>query len=95
MERGFELDESCVVPSTLDEHIWGVIYGDRATSPLSGFAQSGTRSHVLLAACREGEKAYEGYRRGVFTRVLIEELLKVKTDKITYRELMRRIDTPL
>ncbi|KZV67675.1 hypothetical protein PENSPDRAFT_754732 [Peniophora sp. CONT] len=95
MERGFELDEGTMVPSTLDEDIWGKVYEGRASGIPSGLVQSGTRSHVLLAACGENEKAYEGYQRGIFTQVLLEELRKVKADKITYRDLMRRIDIPI
>lgn len=94
LERGFELDSDVAIPSTLDHNIWSAVYGDRASAVPSGFAQSGTRSHVLLAACDEEGRAYEVNHRGMFTQALLEELRKVKTDKISYRDLMRRIVIP-
>ncbi|VDC04283.1 unnamed protein product, partial [Peniophora sp. CBMAI 1063] len=95
LERGFELDADTVIPPNLDEDIWGVVYNGRSTDTPSGFAFSGTRSHVLLAACRESEKAYESYCRGIFTQTLLAELRRIKTDKITYQGLMQRVVKPI
>ena len=50
---------------------------------------------VLLAACRESEKAYESYHRGIFTQTLLSELRRIKTDKITYQGLMQRVVKPM
>lgn len=95
VDRGFELDHD--IPPSLDESIWGELSKDRAIEVAPGFAKAGSKSHVLLAACREseraGEKAFEDTSgvRGLFTRELINTLRSVATDKVTYRELFQRI----
>ncbi|KZV70057.1 hypothetical protein PENSPDRAFT_607783 [Peniophora sp. CONT] len=91
LERGFEMDENVSIPSSLDENIWSNLPEDRALSVVSGFAMYGTRSHVLLAACLEGEKAHEENHRGKFTGALLHTLRQVETHKLTYKDLMERI----
>ena len=53
----------------------------------SGFAREGLRSHVLLAACHSQDFAYERTGRGVFTVALLETLMKIGIDKLTYATL--------
>ena len=81
------------IPSGLDKDIWGEIFNldERAIAVAAGFAKAGSRSHVLLAAFREVEKSHEANGRGEFTRVLLDTLRSVATDKLTYRDLMQRI----
>ncbi|KZV62753.1 hypothetical protein PENSPDRAFT_758475 [Peniophora sp. CONT] len=95
VERGFELDD--VVPSSLDKSIWGELAKERAIEVAAGFGSAGSKSHVLLAACREseraGEKAFKDVSdvRGLFTSELINTLRSVPADKVTYKELFQRI----
>lgn len=56
-----------------------------------GFLQRGLRSHVLLAACASTELAMEHQQRGVFTVALLRALAAVGQQKVTYRELLRRV----
>ena len=60
----------------------------RGTEVHSGFARKGLRSHVLLAACRSQELAYERTSRGVFTVALLETLVSIGIDKLTYATLL-------
>ena len=57
----------------------------------SGFSRKGLRSHVLLAACRSQELAYERTSRGVFTVALIKTLKDIGVDKLTYATLFDRM----
>ncbi|VDB96090.1 unnamed protein product [Peniophora sp. CBMAI 1063] len=94
LERGFELEDSeDDIPFSLDKDIWDDISDpdERAIAVAAGFAKSGSRSHVLLAACREIEKSHEENGRGEFTRALLDTLRSVATDKLTYQDLMQRI----
>ncbi|KAJ7138018.1 peptidase C14, caspase domain-containing protein [Mycena epipterygia] len=55
-------------------------------------------SHVLLAACREQEKAYEatsdaGKPCGFFTDSLVKQLREIETNRVTYAELVGRLPT--
>ena len=94
LERGFEIEDDLVPPS-VDEAVWDKLPEDRALDVVSGFAKYGLSSHVLLAACREGEKAREENRRGKFTGALLHVLRQVETHKLTYKDLMQRIITSL
>ena len=78
-----------MLPRDLDIDIWG--RAPRHISSVPGFANSATKSHVLLAACREKEKAHEQNRLGDFTKALLRELKAVPVHKLTYRELLERI----
>ena len=61
----------------------------------SGFARRGLRSHVLLAACRPLELAYERTSRGVFTVALLKTLVNIGIDKLTYATLFDHWMPPL
>jgi hypothetical protein len=56
-----------------------------------GFLQRDLRSHVFLAACGAEELASETGGRGVFTKALLDALIRVNVDTVTYIDLMRRI----
>ncbi|KZV62714.1 hypothetical protein PENSPDRAFT_758509 [Peniophora sp. CONT] len=56
LERGFELDY--IIPPSLDKDIWEE--DSRVIGVVPGFANTGSKSHVLLAACRENQNAREG-----------------------------------
>jgi hypothetical protein len=87
------------VPSDLDQDIWigfesskdSGLYSGRGTEVLSSSARKGLRSHVLLAACHSQELAYERTSRGVFTVALLETLMKIGIDKLTYATLLDRM----
>ena len=92
------------VPSDLDKDIWSVFESsskprslERGTKVHSGFARKGLRSHILLAACRSHELAYERTTRsrGVFTMALLETLIDVGIDKLTYATLFSHWMPPL
>ena len=59
----------------------------RGTEVHSGFARIGLRSHVLLAACRSQELAYERTSRGLFTVALLKTLMDIGIGKLTYASL--------
>ncbi|KAL6306604.1 hypothetical protein BKA93DRAFT_148884 [Sparassis latifolia] len=90
MVRGIDILDS---PSPdLDRQIWGAtVDGKRASQPAPGFARSGLRSHVLLAACGAGERAQEFNKRGRFTQAILERLSMAGTANITYKELIQQI----
>lgn len=87
--RGFETQD--IPPASLDQEIWSDVPQCRDVNVVKGFAQAGTKSHVLLAACRETESAFENNRRGYFTQELLRALRSVKPDKVTYKDLMKRV----
>lgn len=79
-----ELD--LVIPDDLDRDIWR----GRADEIPAGFSHHGLRSHVLLAACRETEIAYERDRQGQFTSALLRTLKGWDTS-LTYAQILERI----
>ena len=93
LKRSFEMVDS--IPPSLDGAIWNRLPEDRALDVVSGFAKYGLSSHILLAACRESEKAHEENHRGLFTGALLHVLREVETHKLTYKDLMQRITSSL
>ncbi|KZV62347.1 hypothetical protein PENSPDRAFT_642315 [Peniophora sp. CONT] len=89
LERGFVMEEP--IPASLDEDLWSGVPDERAIAVAAGFAKAGSRSHVLLAACREIQVAHEENGRGAFTRALLNTLRGVATDKVTYQDVMERL----
>ena len=77
------------VPSNLDQGIWGVF--EDSGRGMEGFACKGLRSHVLLAACHSQELAYEHMSRGVFTVALLETLMDIGIDRLTYATLLSQM----
>jgi hypothetical protein len=78
------------LPTDLDRDVGGALLG-RAAEVAVGFAYSGLRSHVFLAACGEEELAQEFNGKGLFTSALLEILKAGGTDKLTYKDLIQRI----
>ncbi|KAF8983561.1 caspase domain-containing protein [Cyathus striatus] len=92
--RGIEIVDE--IPADLDQRIWdgqaGALDGDdRASAIAAGFTHSGLRSHVLLAACGAGETSKEKGGTGLFTTALLDTLMSVGADKVTYGDLIQRL----
>ena len=56
------------LPASLDNDILFEAPRNRDIHVVEGYTHAGARSHVLLAACRETEIAFEDNERGYFTR---------------------------
>ncbi|KAF7349814.1 Protein TIC 214 [Mycena venus] len=86
---------SCPVPLELDDYLWkGKNQTDTAMS-YSMWSPSAT-SHVLLAACRQDETAYEfdygnNLIHGRFTKELITWLRRVPLENTSYAELLNHL----
>jgi len=78
------------IPPSLDKDIWG---STRGTAIEPKFLKSGLSSHVLLAACGAQETAKENLSGtgGVFTTALLDTLVSVGADKVTYTDLIQRL----
>ncbi|KAF8146737.1 caspase domain-containing protein [Mycena galopus ATCC 62051] len=80
------------IPLELDNHFWA---GKTNTALDYSVWAPAAKSHILLAACRAGELAFEtkdnGRVRGCFTEALIAELHKARLENTTYAELMDRV----
>ena len=86
MVRGIDTIEE--LPADLDREF---SVSSRATEVPNGFAQSGLRSHVFLAACGAAEHAKEFDAKGLFTTALLNALVVWGTDIITYNDLLQLI----
>jgi hypothetical protein len=75
------------VPSNLDQDILSVFESSKVVKHgsvvHSGFARQIFRSHILLAACRSQEFAYERTSR-VFPVALLKALVDIGIDKMVY-----------
>ncbi|KZV61918.1 hypothetical protein PENSPDRAFT_658546 [Peniophora sp. CONT] len=87
------------IRASYQQELWGdereePVEEKRGIAHLAAFANSGLRSHVLLAACSPDQSAYEdcGTREGRFTSALLHELETAGMDTLTYSELIRRLD---
>ncbi|KAF8993487.1 caspase domain-containing protein [Cyathus striatus] len=92
--RGIEIVDE--IPADLDKRIWDgqaeeLDGDDRASAIAAGFTHSGLRSHVLLAACGAGETSKEKGGTGLFTTALLDTLMSVGADKLTYGDLIQRL----
>lgn len=56
--------------------------------------QKALESHVLLAACGANEEAKEQGGKGRFTSALLETLRRFGVERLTYYELMKRVNIP-
>ena len=76
------------VPPELDQNIL-----QHGKDPKGSFRGDGVRSHILLAACTEENKAWENKitSRGEFTQALLNTLQKVGADKISYADLIHQM----
>jgi len=76
-----ELDKDIIAPP-----------GEERQIPIStSFSQRGIRSHILLAACEAKEFAWETGGRGAFTTALLEALIAIGADKVTYSGIIQRL----
>jgi hypothetical protein len=83
--RGIDTVEE--LPVDLDRDI---CVSSRGTEVSNGFAHSGLKSHVFLAACGAAEHAKEFDAKGLFTTALLSALVAWGTD-ITYKDLLQLI----
>ncbi|KIM20623.1 hypothetical protein M408DRAFT_33545, partial [Serendipita vermifera MAFF 305830] len=75
-------------------HAGSLTRNDRSlTSVPPKFLTTGLSSHVLLAACGQNEKAKENpiKNRGEFTMALLNTLMSVGADQVTYKDLIQRL----
>ncbi|ETW80067.1 hypothetical protein HETIRDRAFT_477650 [Heterobasidion irregulare TC 32-1] len=88
-----------------DSAIWssGIWTGDAARGfnqkiP-SGFRYEAMSSHILLAACRQEEQAFEdlgsAHSVGLFTSILLKKLQNVAKDCTTYRGLFDQVNAAM
>ena len=82
------------IPPSLDSDIWGTTNARAANVAIpAGFKHKYMASHVLLAACRQGQLACEattadGVPCGFFTDNLIKHLRLINLDRVTYADLL-------
>jgi len=76
----------------LDRPIWLDLASSRSANVAPGFLHTGLSSHVLLAACGASELASEVDGRGLFTTALLEVLTTMGAGRITYADLLRKIN---
>ncbi|KAF8170849.1 caspase domain-containing protein [Mycena galopus ATCC 62051] len=90
--RGIELPTGYTIPlEVLNEGA-----ATRAGSIAPAYQTAGLRSHVLLAACMQGQQARERQGHGLFTSALLSVLRKEGVDRLTYKDVITRIgDLPL
>ncbi|KZT43296.1 hypothetical protein SISSUDRAFT_684576 [Sistotremastrum suecicum HHB10207 ss-3] len=102
INRSFSLHESDAQPRicdftpaiepACDMAIWGPrLSSARISSAFAGFENRGRSSHVLLAACRRDELAWEKEGRGLFTRRLISLLREVDIARTDYASLIYKM----
>ncbi|PBK98277.1 hypothetical protein ARMGADRAFT_1008727 [Armillaria gallica] len=99
--RGIDLPETYTIPKDL--HLHDIHPGARADSVPEAFKKAGMSSHVLLSACKAEQVAREipatgesKGKRGVFTSALLGvlEQHKDKIDKLTYKDVIDKLDLP-
>ncbi|KAF5343713.1 hypothetical protein D9758_016517 [Tetrapyrgos nigripes] len=64
--------------------------GQRLATVAPGYEKHGLSSHVLLAACTQGQTAKERHKRGVFTSAVLS-LLEEGVDQLTYEEVITNL----
>ncbi|KDQ27330.1 hypothetical protein PLEOSDRAFT_1104020 [Pleurotus ostreatus PC15] len=86
-------DKALTLPADIDKDLWNVNTSRGVQfKPKSGFRNMA--SHVLLAACRQDERARETLNpdtkqmSGAFTNALLRTLSQISAKKITYQSLM-------
>lgn len=90
-ERGVDLPDGYTVLRDIYDDILPQDI-DRATKIPTGFGTAGQRSHVLLSACRATQRSREHGGHGRFTTQLLKALQRDGTDKVTYEDLIDRLD---
>ncbi|KAF8188777.1 caspase domain-containing protein, partial [Mycena galopus ATCC 62051] len=84
------------IPENLDATLWGGRSANVSLPP--GITHKSMHSHVLLAACRQQQRAQEciseaGQPCGFFTNSLIKQLRSIGPNRITYAELLDLLPT--
>ncbi|THU80313.1 hypothetical protein K435DRAFT_972820 [Dendrothele bispora CBS 962.96] len=83
--RGVELPPNYIVPASVLE----AQSDERATTIADKY--TGLNSHVLLAACMQGQTAKERKGHGAFTSQLLSSLKEEGVDRVTYKDLVMRM----
>ncbi|KIK60956.1 hypothetical protein GYMLUDRAFT_43498 [Collybiopsis luxurians FD-317 M1] len=84
--RGVELPKSYTIPGNL---LHDTMLESRASSIPKGFENIGLTSHVLLAACKQGQEAREKFQcGGEFTLALLSLLREQGVDELTYNDVI-------
>jgi hypothetical protein len=86
--RGFKYPKNQKLAPDTDRDIRAK---QRGAKIVPGFLNSGLASHVLLAGCSAKESSLEEDGRGNFTKALIDTLLNIGADKLTYTGLIQRL----
>lgn len=87
------------LPAKLDKKILSqvpknAVYGspmDITLTTQSGFLRPDLSTHVLLAACKDQESAWESHGRGDFTAALLRILRRPGANKLTYVDLINEL----
>ncbi|KAK0421667.1 caspase domain-containing protein [Armillaria borealis] len=86
--------ENLMLSPTCDEHIYSDASQTRSVQEdKSGFSDF-YGSHVLLAACKRNQKAWETDKKGVFTDALLSCLRPSSRDQPSYNSLMQNLKMP-
>ncbi|KAK0471052.1 caspase domain-containing protein [Armillaria novae-zelandiae] len=88
--RGVELPKTYTIP----QDVLRDAENARSTHVPEKYEKANELSHVLLSACKQGEKAIEKNGRGAFTSALLDLLQKKGVDKLTYEGVMTELSLP-
>lgn len=87
--RGVPLDDE--LPLDLDLQEFSALIGC-GSQIATRFGVGGLRSHVLIAACKETEKAREEDKKGRFTAALLDLFAqKGRLETLTYADILKHI----
>lgn len=89
LSRGINLPDDYFILPTVDQDI---LSASRDNSVEPDFEPSRFTSHVLLSGCRLTQTSKEEAGRGRFTTTLLKVLETDGTDKLTYEQLIDRLD---
>ncbi|CAL1706496.1 unnamed protein product [Somion occarium] len=83
---------SKATPEDLDAGLWRSALGYSAKSPCRGFAGIACDTHIILAACRQGESANESKSGGNLTLALLAVKNSKSIHRMSYSDLLRNIE---
>lgn len=78
-------------PNDLLSCLWKSPTTPAPSTPTRGFARIGADTHIVLAACKNGECATEGKAGGNFTQALLHTKNAIPLHTLTYVELTRQM----
>jgi len=87
--RGVVLDDELPLDPDIQEVSVPISRGSQIKT---GFGVRGLGSHVLISACKEGEKAREEDKQGRFTAAFLDLLKKKgRLETLTYTDILKHI----